>query len=659
MSKLRYPAVPLITVDPFFSIWSMNDKLTDDTTRHWTGSRMNMIGLIKYDEKTYRFMGVLNPDNLFNKDFAVLPQKDVIVKPMSSVYTFENDDIELNVEFMTPLVCSDLKLLARPVSYISYEVKSKDGVEREYEVYIGISSEAAVNIDSEEVEVKAYENGICVGRGEKDILATSGDNHRINWGWLHIFADKGFEASCMNRSELAQKHRFDWWCYIDYFRKEEKKENFFSVRDTFAYIGLSKKYEGNSFSDYICLGYDDIHSIRYFGRQIDAYYKKDGDAFSDIQKKAISEYKDIKELVLKEEEKLLEAAGKISGKYKDIVSLAYRQAIAAHKLTWDGEEIQFLSKECFSNGCIGTLDVTYPSIPLFLYYNPELVEGMLNPIFKFARSERWRRDYAPHDVGRYPIADGQVYGFNPDGSEREGNQMPVEECGNAILCVYAICHQKNDFSYAEKNLDLIEKWAEYLKDYGVDPENQLCTDDFAGHLAHNSNLSLKAIMGICAFSEIAKKLGFADKSREYKDTAKQLAKIWKEKAKGEKCYKLAFDREGTWSMKYNMVWDKIYGWDIFDADIFEDEVSYYKTVINKYGLPLDNRSDYTKSDWQMWTTRLTNDKEYRNMIIDAMWDFLNETEDRVPFTDWYFTSEPNQRGFQNRTVQGGLFIPLI
>ena len=108
------------------------------------------------------------------------------------------------------------------------------------------------------------------------------------------------------------------------------------------------------------------------------------------------------------ERDLLERAGKISSRYADIVSLAYRQAIAAHKLTWDGGEIQFLSKECFSNGCIGTLDVTYPSIPLFLLYNPELVEGMLNPLFKYAASPNWPYAFAPHVVGQYPIANGQV-----------------------------------------------------------------------------------------------------------------------------------------------------------------------------------------------------------------------------------------------------------
>jgi hypothetical protein len=54
------------------------------------------------------------------------------------------------------------------------------------------------------------------------------------------------------------------------------------------------------------------------------------------------------------------------------------------------------------------------------------------------------------------------------------------------------------------------------------------------------------------------------------------------------------------------------------------------------------------------------DVEAYSLLLKALGvAFLTETEDRVPFTDWYFTSQPIQRGFQARTVQGGLFINLL
>ena len=557
----------------------------------------------------------------------------------------------------------DLKLLSRPVSYINYEVTSFDRREHVVELYIALSSEIAVDDAAQRVTAYTYTNGARCGRGDKEILSGSGDNRRIDWGWLHLFSTKEYTSEVLKVNQILQK--FDLCIGIekspvDNTNLTDGRE--FAVYDGYAYIGLNREFtvSANPVGGFICAAYDDIHSIEYFGRQIDAYYKKDGDTFEDVCQKALSEYKEICAKVDKTEKELLEKAIQISPKYADIISLAYRQVIASHKLTWDGEELQFFSKECFSNGCIATLDVTYPSIPLFLLYNPTLVEGMLNPIFKYVSSGEWKFEFAPHDVGQYPIADGQVYGKSKNTREIGLKfQMPVEECGNAILCVYALCHYAKDVSYAQKHLALLKKWACYLTENGLDPQNQLCTDDFAGHLAHNCNLSAKAIMGICAFGKIQELLGNQEEAEKYVKKAKEYACEWKSKANAGDHYRLAFDSEDTWSIKYNLVWDKIFGWDIFDDEIFEKEYEHYSQKFNAYGLPLDCRSDYTKSDWLMWSTMMFEEEEYTVRIIESIWNMANETPDRVPFTDWYHTTDARQAGFQNRTVQGGLFINLV
>ena len=237
--------------------------------------------------------------------------------------------------------------------------------------------------------------------------------------------------------------------------------------------------------------------------------------------------------------------------------------------------------------------------------------------------------------------------------------MPVEECGNAILCVYALCHYTGNVSYAEKHLAPLKKWADYLIENGLDPQNQLCTDDFAGHLAHNCNLSAKAIMGIYGFGKIQELLGNKEEGEKYVNTAKKYAREWQSKADDGDHYRLAFGSEDTWSLKYNLVWDRIFDWGIFDNEVFEKERRYYMQKFNTYGLPLDCRSDYTKSDWLMWSTMLFDDEEYTGRIIETIWNMLNDTPNRIPFTDWYHTTDARQAGFQNRTVQGGLFINLI
>ncbi len=159
--------------------------------------------------------------------------------------------------------------------------------------------------------------------------------------------------------------------------------------------------------------------------------------------------------------------------------------------------ILFMPKENFSNGSIDTVDVFYPSSPLFLLMNTQLLRGSVEPILQYASMSRWPFAYAPHDLGTYPLANGQTYG---GGEKSDRDQMPVEESGNMLLLVTGIARAEGNAALAQKYWPLLTKWAEFLRDKGLDPENQLCTDDFAGHLARNANLSLKAIEALGGYS---------------------------------------------------------------------------------------------------------------------------------------------------------------
>ena len=198
----------------------------------------------------------------------------------------------------------------------------------------------------------------------------------------------------------------------------------------------------------------------------------------------------------------------------------------------------------------------------------------------------------------------------------------------------------------------MKKWADYLVEFGYDPENQLCTDDFAGHLAHNCNLSVKAIVALGAYSRLS-----GDKC--YMEKAKEMADRWMVDAKSETSSRLVFDKEDGWSMKYNMVWDRIFGLGLFSKEVYENEIKEYTARMNKYGVPLDSRSTYTKLDWMAWTTVLTDDVKYRDEVDASIRRMIEDTPDRVPITDWYFTDTSLQRGFQNRSVLGGFYINLM
>ena len=642
--KFRPAAVPLITVDPFFSIWSCSDALYATPTQHWSGKSCPIMAGVIVDNILYTVSGFDDDDKFLRRRIY---QRSVEVTPTSTVYKFDNEKVGLELTFTTPLLLDRLDILTRPVSYVSYKVEKK--CEGDARFVFGISTRACVNHPSQRVGIKKTDCSLACGNVCQTPLTQTGDNVMIDWGYLHL---------CDTDAKVCriadQDARLELLPINNTYSPYSDKPYLFTVKT---------ELEG-----FVTLAYDEIKPIEYFGDQLDEYYTKYFDSFGDMVKAAIKEYPEIKKLCDEFDARLTGETAKLGEDYKNITSLAYRQAIAAHKLVEDREgNILFLSKEDDSNGCIGTLDVTYPSIPLFLKYNPELVKGMLRPIIKYAKSPQWKYDFTPHDVGQYPIANGQVYGAKAlsfAGGINTGNyflgylgekdQMPVEEAGNMFLCLAAVKkYSGGDQSLFDNDRELMKKWVDYLVKFGYDPANQLCTDDFAGHLARNCNLSLKAILGIAAYSELS-----GDAS--YMEIAKKYAKQWEIDAKADHDgTRLTFDGADGWSLKYNIVWDELLGYNIFSDEIKKNEIKVYMSKLNRYGVPLDSRADYTKIDWLMWSTCIWRDKDYFEAVCRSMVNMINETLDRAPLTDWYYTSTADFRAFRNRSVVGGLFINLL
>lgn len=654
-NNFRPAAVPLVTVDPYFSVWSTSDHLYEDTTKHWTGKPNSMTGIILIDSKAYSFMGKVS-DNI-----DILKQESVIVKPLTTTYTFKGHGIRLQMQFTTPLLLEDLELASRPASYIDFKVSAIDNNLHTVKIYFDVTGEWCVNSPDQQViwgrkDISKNINAMYIANNKQEILSKTGDDVRIDWGYFYLVVPKSPEiyySTSIGTSDIRNKFILEGSIPLEddteMPRSLEKEMVVMSVNMDF---GLVDRFEKNN---YIILAYNDIKSIEYFGKPLNALWKRNGDSFEDLLAKAVTEYASILDKCEVVNKDLLAAADSLGGKkYADLISLAYRQAIAAHKLVTDENgDVLFFSKECFSNGCIATVDVTYPSIPLFLLYNTELVKGMLRPIFKYFNSEKWIFDFAPHDVGCYPKANGQVYG---DALEC---QMPVEECGNMLITMLAVSLMENNADFAKENFDALTRWADYLVINGFDPGSQLCTDDFAGHLSHNSNLSIKAILGIASYAILCKMLGYEVKHTYYLNKAKDYAAKWEAINYEQDHYKLTFDGKDTWSLKYNLVWDSIFDLNIFDHKIKETEIKYYIEKQNKYGVPLDCRETYAKVDWTVWSAALSESREDFETLITPIWNFINESESRVPFTDWYDTISGKQINFQHRSVLGGIFIRLL
>jgi hypothetical protein len=654
VKPLRPPAVPLVACDPYFSIWSPADKLTDATTIHWTGKTQPLTSLIRIDGKTYRLMGA-------EPKCDPLPQTSLDVLPTRTIYTFEGAGIHLTLTFTTPDLPDDVAILSRPVTYLTWEARSTNDATHDVAVYFDSSMLPAVNTPNQKViwSSEKMDNLAVLKAGsmEQPVLQKRGDDLRIDWG--HLYVAVPTEQNLLNwfiASAVDTRAAFTRNAAVEL--ADRAKEAPASQAPVLAVAFNLGKVGSQPVSRWLIYAYDDIYSIQYFKKNLRPYWRKDGWKAADLLKVSAREYKDLMARCKALDEELMADMTKLGGpKYARIVALAYRQTFAGCKIAADaaGAPLVF-PKENFSNGCIGTVDVIYPMAPQFLLFGPTLTKAILVQNLDYASSPRWKFDFAPHDLGQYPLANGQVYG---GGEKTEKNQMPVEETGNMLILLAALAKMEGNADFAGKYWPTVQKWANFLKAKGFDPENQLCTDDFAGHLAHNVNLSAKAIVALGAYSQLCRLRGEAKTADEIHALAKSLAIRWVKEADDGDHFRLAFDRKNTWSQKYNLVWDKILSLGLFPEEVLRKEMVFYRKKQKKYGLPLDNRQTYTKIDWTLWTACLTGDRGDFDALVPSVYDFLNATPDRSPMTDWYWTDTAKRRGFTARPVVGGLALRAL
>ena len=651
-ASFRPPAVPLVAHDPYFSVWSFSDKLTDTWPKHWTGSTMGMAGLIRIDGKTFRFCGD-------SPGIPALPQTALRVEATTTHYTFEGNGVRLHVKFTSPTFPEDLDAMSTPVAFARFAYEATDGASHKVQVYLDTSGEWVVDKPNQRVTWGRVKLGgkeaLRMGSQEQRILNRSGDDLRIDWGHLYMVPPAGAQSALANDTATRGGFARDGQLPTsDDLRFPRAASDQWPVMATAFSLDAGKEAA-------TMLAYDDIKSLEWLERPVPAYWRRNGMSFEDLIAKSLAAstdwFKKADALDVKLRSELTARGG---DKYADLACLSYRQAFAAHKIVADidGKPMMF-SKENFSNGCIGTVDVIYPAAPIMLWLNPELLEANLRPLFIYGSLPRWKWPFAPHDLGQYPLANGQVYG---GGEHSEENQMPVEECGNLLILAAAHAQAAKSTKFAAEFEPTLTKWANYLLEKGLDPENQLCTDDFAGHLAHNANLSVKAIVAIGAYAQLLDKMGgSANKTlaTKFRTSAEKMAKDWMKLAEDGDHYKLAFDKSGTWSQKYNLVWDKLLHLNLFPKEVYTKELAYYQKVMGKYGLPLDNRKAYTKLDWCVWTACLTDSRSEFDNFIAPLWQMAHDSPTHPPLTDWYWTTDAKQVGFQARSVVGGVFIPML
>jgi len=344
-------------------------------------------------------------------------QRSAELTATQTKYNFNCAGVDLSVKFLSPLLTNDLDLYSRPISFITITAKSNDGKQHDVKLFFDASLEIAINKSPQATDIDFYKkDGLAfqkIGTKDQPILKKKGDDVRIDWGYSYLALLDQPGVILADLSSLCNLR-------IDYGKIKTAP-----VEKT------------------ILLAYDDLYSIQYFGQNLQAWWKKNFSTTEEMIKRSLDEFKSIEERCNNFDKQLYDDAVKAGGNtYADLCVLAYRQSLAAHKLVrGPNNEILFPQKENFSNGSIWTVDVTYPSAPLTLIYNPNLLKGMVEPLMYYSESGKWSKPFPAHDLGTYPQANGQTY---PE-------DMPVEEAGNMIILTAAICRAEGKFDFAKKH----------------------------------------------------------------------------------------------------------------------------------------------------------------------------------------------------------------
>jgi len=626
--------------------------------------------MVDADDRTAYIPKELHPNPIVQPPAA--KQVSVVVYPTRTVFEFEAGNVGFTVTTLSSLFADDFDLMSRPTTTVYIEFSSLDGKDHEVSTYLEVESIHTVSNEDEDVEWDAMKSmtGVRMGNKNQIPFKTYGDHVGMDWGYLNLAAvpDSDVKEVTAAAGKAADLHE----SFATSGRLPGVQQGSSRARDGPIVAAVSSSMtkvsaSGKSTMRFI-YGYDDVVSVYYFGDKLLPYWTQKYSTFDDVMKATVNEFASVMKKSEEFDDDLLKkVAEKAGDKMATLCALAYRQTLAAIKAVWNDREktSELYLREISTNSDLNTVDVVFPASPLFLYFDKELLWKLVNPVLRYGNNETWIKygsPYSPHQLGVYPVGN--------DTTEQQ-EQMPTENTGNMFLMILAILQRKGgDTSfYYPRYFPLLKSWADTLVSRLPFIENELCTDDFLGPIANNTNVAAKGIIALSAFADLCKAATKDSSCDFYEQEAERLAKLWVKYgwvSDPIPHVALCFHKHDTWSTKYNMLWQKILNFTDRPfprfREIVDAEEKYYLSIADKYGFPVDSRTHAAKLDWISWAAALAYDDDTYNKIVDMFYNAMNDMETRCPMTDLYYTDSSNAAwtgSFVSRPVVGGLFAKML
>jgi hypothetical protein len=657
----RPPAVPLIVRNPYLSTWSGADQPGGVWPSFWNGSTKAMTGIARIDGAPFTFLGA--PGGL-TTTLGAMAFVSRTLTPTKTEFVFSAGGVALTVDFLSPVEPADLKRQSAPLGYVTASAVASDGGSHTVSLYFDISGEWAHGDSTQKInwarESVPHSGGNLVVQSFTP--ATPQPLVEVNeypaWGTAFVAADStsavtvAIGQDTVVRSLAATTGALDGSLDANMPR---------AINTQWPVLGfafaLGSVTASPSSPVTLLVGHARDPAVSYLGASVAPLWR----AYWPTWQAMVADERDdalaaaARAVAL--DARIVSDARAIGGDdYAALCTLGLRQAFGGTELVGTAASPWLMLKEISSDGNVSTVDVVYPASPVFLYANPLLVKLMLDPLLQYAETGGWPKTFAEHDLGSsYPNAAG-----HNDGNEED---MPIEETANMLLMMAAYVQQAKPAdaqAFATAHYKIAKQWADYLVPNTLDPVNQNQTDDFTGFIDHSVNLALKGIIGIGAMSVLAGAAGNTADQASYLGQAQSLIGQWATKAEddGGAHLLLEYDKPGTWSLKYNALFDRILGLNLVPASILAEEASWYASQAQAYGVELDPRNTYTKSDWEIWTAGAIDDSAVRQTLIKGVYDYATTSTARVPFGDLYYTATGQWDAFQARPVQGGMFSLL-
>eukprot|EP00043_Microstomoeca_roanoka_P013047 m.127372 g.127372 ORF g.127372 m.127372 type:complete len:772 (+) comp15656_c1_seq1:43-2358(+) len=599
-------------------------------------------------------------------------QRSLTVLPTQTQFQLEvNNALAVNLTFLSTMFTEDYVRLSRPVSYVDVSFAALDGKSHNVQVYLDLSAEHTVNTLDEDVEWMSWSDdrlqGTRIGTSSQNVLGFAGDGVNLDWGYLYLSSINDGASAVSYRAGSAAQQRQSFSSSGALPSNPDTRQPRAAGDDLPSVAAVASFTSTSRGSHVFLVAYDEIDAVYYFGSRYKGFWTQTYTNITAAMNAAATEYAAMVTKSVAHDTALLANLTSVGGEmYATIAALAYRQTLAATKLVWnhDRNTMWNFLKEISTNGDMQTMDVVYPASPMMLYTNPQLLKLLLVPVLTYANNETWHTfsdPYSPHQLGTYPLANATTQQQEP---------MPMENTGNMFLMLLGIVQRDpaHDVSFFYPHFwPLLTSWAEYLQSTLPFPGLQLCTDDFEGQLANNTNLAAKGIVALAAFGELCR-LAKADNCDSYTTAAQGFAQMFEkyafETTPSPPHYRLAYGMPGTWSIKYNLVWQQLLHLDgPFNWTAVQDyEINYYLTQINTYGPPMDERHTYVKLDWLSWAAAMADEDANFHAFMDPIYKFATNSPSRLPLTDLYDTITgiaTYTSGFIARPVVGGVFAKML